>query len=57
MFSSGTSREENIERAMKHYVKIFPNVSAHFDHNDATVTKMVGNFFDSCRKKSHHRGC
>ena len=35
---------------MKHYEKIFPNVSAHFDHNDATVTKMVRNLFESCRK-------
>ena len=35
---------------MKHYEKIFPNVSAHFDHNDATVTKMVGNLFESSRK-------
>ena len=42
---------------MKHYVKIFPNVSAHFDHNDATVTKMVGNLFASSRKKFPHRGC
>ena len=42
---------------MKHYVKIFPNVAAHFDHNDATVTKMVKNLFESSRKKSPHRGC